>query len=102
MVLPNTSVLLIVCGSIVGVMERSVLGGGSPLYGRRTLSLKLGPLKPWHLRWFLPSYTSIDRIIVYGVVGGIPYYLRLFKDNIPVYENIKNYSYTRTRYSITK
>ena len=89
MVLPNTSVLLIVCGSIVGVMERSVLGGGSPLYGRRTLSLKLGPLKPWHLRWFLPSYTSIDRIIVYGVVGGIPYYLRLFKDNIPVYENIK-------------
>ena len=90
MVLPNTRLLLIICGSIVGVIERSVLSGGSPLYGRRTLSLKLRPLKPWHIQGFLPSYSVIERIIVYGLVGGIPYYLKLFQDNIPLKDNIKN------------
>ncbi len=90
LILPNTKLLLIICGSIVGVIERNVLGGGSPLYGRRSLSLKLRPLKPWHIRRFLPTYNTIERTIVYGIVGGIPYYLRLFQGEIPLQDNIKN------------
>ena len=87
-VLPQTNILLIICGSIVGLMHREILGGGSPLYGRRIASLHVKPLKPWHLKEFLPRYSKEDRLRVYSLVGGIPYYLQLFKPQLPLRDNI--------------
>ncbi len=77
-ILPNTRLLLIVSGSLVGIIEKDVLGGGSPLYARRTMHIKLEPFKPWHLKMFLPNLNPVERIMVYASVGGIPYYLQLF------------------------
>ncbi len=94
-ILPNTNMLLIVCGSLVGVVERSVLGGGSPLYGRRTGTIKLEPLKPWYICCFLPNYTCIERTMVYGIVGGIPYYLRLFDPEKTLYDNLFSLFFTK-------
>lgn len=38
---PSGRVLLILCGSYVGFMEREVLGRESPLFGRRTAQIRL-------------------------------------------------------------
>ncbi len=35
--------MLILCGSLVGFVEREVLGARSPLYGRRRASVRLEP-----------------------------------------------------------
>ena len=75
--LPGTRSLLVVSGSLVGVMERSVLGGGSPLYGRASARLRLGPLSYRYLREFVPRLSPSDRVRLYALVGGIPFYLCL-------------------------
>ncbi len=77
-ILPKTKLLLILSGSLVGVIEKSVLGSGSPLYGRRTAHIKLDQLKPWHTKEFLNNLRSDERALVYASVGGVPYYLLLF------------------------
>ncbi len=76
-VLPKTNTLLIISGSLIGVIEREVIGGGSPLYGRRTKNIKLSSFKPWHIKGFLPHYSTDERVMSYSVVGGVPYYLEL-------------------------
>jgi AAA+ ATPase superfamily predicted ATPase len=40
----NSNLFLILCGSSVSFMENQVLGEKSPLFGRRTGQLKIGPL----------------------------------------------------------
>jgi len=74
-VLPETKLMLILCGSLVGVMYRNVIGYGAPLYGRRTASLKLEELRPWHVKYFLRIRSKADRLRVYALVGGMPFYL---------------------------
>ncbi|MCD6324597.1 MAG: ATP-binding protein [Desulfurococcales archaeon] len=86
--LPKTRMLLVLCGSLIGVMERDVLGGGAPLYGRRSFSIKVEPLKPWVLKEFLPNYSSMERMTTYAVFGGVPYYLRLIDDSVDLVENV--------------
>lgn len=74
-VLPSTEYFLIICGSLVGVMYRSVLSYGSPLYGRRTGSIRLEQLEPWYVKHFVNIQDKTDRVRVYALVGGLPYYL---------------------------
>jgi len=38
---------------------------------------------------FFPSYSNLDKVLVYSVLGGIPYYLKQFDPDIPIGENIK-------------
>ena len=88
--LMQTRFMIIVCGSLVGIMHREVVGGGSPLYGRRTGTLKVEELEPWYVKDFLPNYSKVDRVKVYSLVGGIPFYLQLFDRNISLNQNILN------------
>ncbi len=74
-VLQNTKYIIVVSGSLVGVMYRDVLGSGSPLYGRRTASLKIEELSPWYIKEFLNVEDKADRVRIYSLVGGLPYYL---------------------------
>ncbi len=74
-ILPTTRYMLVVCGSLVGVMHRSILSYGSPLYGRRTGSLKLNQLEPWYIKYFVKIKNKTDRVRVYALVGGLPHYL---------------------------
>lgn len=73
-------VLLILCGSYVGFMEREVLGRRSPLFGRRTAQILLRPFDYREAADFHPRYSLVDRARTYFVCGGIPFYLRLFSD----------------------
>ncbi len=72
--LGETRMLLILVGSLVGVMARTVVGGGAPLYGRARLRLHVTPLEPWHVAELHPWLPLEDTVRVYGLFGGIPYY----------------------------
>jgi AAA+ ATPase superfamily predicted ATPase len=52
-VLSKSRVMLILCGSYIGMMEETVLGYRAPLYGRRTAqSMRSKPWKPTSSRTF--------------------------------------------------
>jgi AAA+ ATPase superfamily predicted ATPase len=84
------NVFLILMGSSVAVMEHKILAYKSPLYGRRTGQLKILPLTLKHVKDFLPHYNVKDVFRVYGAVGGIPFYLKEFKDTVTFNKNIEN------------
>ena len=72
--LPGTRMLVVLVGSLLGVMLRDVLGSGAPLYGRARLRLRVEPLKPWYTPAFHPWLSLEDQARVYGLFGGIPFY----------------------------
>jgi AAA+ ATPase superfamily predicted ATPase len=67
---------LVLTGSAITVMESHVLGYKSPLYGRRTLSIRLRPLSFLHLREFFPEKSWEELVRIYGITDGIPAYIR--------------------------
>ncbi|AEK72186.1 DEXX-box atpase [Thermococcus sp. 4557] len=73
--LSNSNTKLILLGSSVSIMTEKVLSYKSPLYGRRTGSMKLKPLKFFHLREFFPNASWKELVEVYGMTDGIPFYI---------------------------
>ena len=60
----------------------------SPLFGRRTGQRRLEPLRPTETLDFFPSWSVEDRVLAYGVLGGMPAYLRRFQEGRTLQENI--------------
>ncbi len=81
-------VMLILCGSYIGFMEREVLGQKSPLFGRRTGQILLRPFGFREAALFHPSYSLIDRAKTYFLCGGIPLYLQYFDSQRSVGSNL--------------
>ncbi len=71
----NSNLFLILCGSQVSFMEQEVLAERSPLYGRRTGQLRLMPLSYRDSGSFFPEQSAKEKLILYGITGGIPAYL---------------------------
>ena len=82
-------VMLILCGSYVGFMEREVLGRKSPLFGRRTAQIQLQPFGYRDARQFHKPYALSDAARVYFVCGGIPQYLLSFNSEISFEMNLQ-------------
>ncbi len=80
--------MLILVGSSISMMEKSLLSYRSPLYGRRSAQIKLEPLKFWDIKEFFPHYDFEELLKVYGTLDGIPQYLLLFSSNITFRENM--------------
>jgi hypothetical protein len=80
--------LLILCGSFIGFMEREVLGARSPLHGRRTAAIKLEPFGFREAAGFHPRWSPEEQARAYFVCGGIPAYLRRFDPARSVPQNI--------------
>ena len=85
---------VVLCGSSVSMMEE-LTEYGSPIYGRRTLSLKVKPLEFFYAREFFPRYSLEDSIKTYGAVGGIPEYLLRFDEKLTPEENIRKEFFER-------
>jgi hypothetical protein len=81
------NVVLILCGSYVGFMERAVLGRQSPLFGRRTAQIHLKPFGYREAAQFHPGYSIVDKARVYFLCGGVPLYLRCFSPRNSVEAN---------------
>jgi AAA+ ATPase superfamily predicted ATPase len=74
----NNDVLLILCGSFIGFMEREVLGAKSPLYGRRTAQIHLQPFSFVESRRFHPRASIEQQALTYFLTGGVAQYLAAF------------------------
>lgn len=77
----------IILGSYVEVMK-SLLGHSNPLYGRVDLTIHLKQMDYYESAMFYPGFTPEDKVRIYSVFGGIPYYNRLIDDTKGVRENI--------------
>jgi AAA+ ATPase superfamily predicted ATPase len=84
----RNDIMLILCGSYVGFMEREILGKKSPLFGRRTAQILLQPFGFREAALFHPSCSLVDRAKIYFLCGGIPLYLRRFSAASSVETNI--------------
>jgi len=73
--LSSSRTKLILLGSSIGMMTEKVLSHKSPLYGRRTASIKLNALNFFVLREFFPMASLKELVEVYGMTDGIPYYI---------------------------
>lgn len=97
-ILKDKNVMLILCGSSIGMMEDEVLSYKSPLYGRRTGQWKLKPFKFEQLKEFFPNYSFEDRVKFFGFLDGIPQYLnKVQKDKNPEW-NLKNKIFRKGEY----
>jgi len=88
-ILKNKNIHLILCGSIISMMYEQTLSYNSPLYGRRTSSIKLEALKFEYISQFFSKRDEIELIELYAILDGVPKYLELFKDYSDIFEAIK-------------
>lgn len=86
----DKDILLILCGSSVSFMVNDMMGRKTPLYGRNTSVLEVLPFTYDRVKDFFPSYSKEDQMKVYGIVGGVPYYLSKFKEEVSLERNIAN------------
>jgi AAA+ ATPase superfamily predicted ATPase len=81
-------VMLLLCGSYLGFMEREVLGKRSPLYGRRTAQILLSPFGFREAAEFHPSYSRVEQAKAYFICGGVPLYLKTLSAKRSIEQNI--------------
>ena len=84
------NVVLLLCGSYLGFMEREVLGKESPLFGRRTAQIHLQPFGYLEAARFHPRWSLEDRAKAYFLVGGLPQYLLCLDGARSIDRNIRN------------
>jgi len=75
--LHDRNLMLILCGSLVGMMFDTCLAYNSPLYGRRTGSWKLKPLRFHQVRRIFAAWPFDEVVRLYAVTGGVPHYIRM-------------------------
>lgn len=83
----KSKLALIILGSYIDVM-RSLLEYENPLYGRIDQVIDLKPMDYYESSLFYPNFSSEDKVRIYSVFGGIPYYNELVDDSKSVSENI--------------
>ena len=83
----RTGIKLILCGSYVDTM-RALLGKQNPLYGRVDVTIELKPMDYYESALFYSSFSDEDKVRLYSVFGGVPYYNRLIDASETVRENI--------------
>ncbi|MBS7654603.1 ATP-binding protein [Candidatus Bathyarchaeota archaeon] len=86
--LSKSRCLLILSGSSIGAIRRVALRGDAPLYGRRTLTLKIEPLKYLDLFEWFRNYSPEELVSIYACFGGTPAYLEHVDENLSVEDNI--------------
>jgi len=91
----HSKLMLILCGSYVGMMEKAVLGYHAPLYGRRTAQYLLDPLSFHDARHFFPAYDPADQVRAFAIFGGTPAYLRVVSGSQPLLANVGQQVLTR-------
>lgn len=88
--LQKENVMVILCGSLIHMMESQVLAYESPLYGRRTGQIKLKQIAFEHYHKFFDSFDRKKLIEYYAVTGGVPKYIELFEDGGDIFSAINN------------
>lgn len=85
----NRNLLLILCGSSVSFMVNDVMGYKSPLYGRTTATREVLPFDYLESAAFFPDYSVEEKLIAYGILGGVPRYLAAFDKEKSIVKNVE-------------
>ena len=88
-VLKDKKVMLILSGSLIGMMQKHALSYDSPLDGRRTSQMRLAPLLFTDI-YAVQSLSFTESVEQYAVTGGVPKYLEFFEDGRELTEQIKD------------
>ena len=90
--MPN--IILIVCGSAASWMIRNIVNAKGGLYNRLTNIIHLYPFTLSEFKDFLNfqkvKLTLFDLVELYLALGGVPHYLKMFKREYSVAQNINN------------
>ena len=97
-ILKKRSVMVILCGSLISMMESQTLAYGSPLYGRRTAQIRLKQIPFAYYHEFFPGKTRRELIELYSVTGGVPKYIELFSESSDIYRAIQKCVLNRSGY----
>ena len=87
--LADSNIHMILCGSVLSMMQSEVLSYNAPLYGRRTSQFHIKPLKFNHIKEFIPSLSRLDQMMVYSSFGTIPKYLNEYDSSLDFMQNIE-------------
>lgn len=98
-ILKEKNIMVILCGSLINMMETQTLSYNSPLYGRRTGQIKLKQIPFENYKEFFENKLNERQLIEkYAVTGGVPKYIESFKNNKNIYEEIKENIINRQSY----
>jgi hypothetical protein len=82
-------IILLVCGSNYHMMFQEFVSGKRPLYGRSTADLLLEEIEIDNISLFLPSYSQVQIVETFSIIGGVPKYLEMWNDKKSVFKNIE-------------
>ena len=90
--------MVILCGSLISMMESQTLSYSSPLYGRRTAQIRLKQIPFRYYHEFFPDKSPRELVEYYSVTGGVPKYIELFSESNDIYHAIQKNILNRSGY----
>ena len=96
--LKDRPVMVILCGSLISMMESQTLSYSSPLYGRRTAQIRLKQIPFRYYHEFFPDKSPRELVEYYSVTGGVPKYIELFSESDDIYHAIQKNILNRSGY----
>lgn len=96
--LKKTQTFLVLCGSSISMMERSILSYKAPLYGRRSGQIMLTPMNFTQAHKFFPKMSFEEFLRLYSIVGGMPAYLSEYEENSSLESFISKKIFDRSSY----
>ena len=97
-ILKDRQVMVILCGSLISMMQSQTLAYDSPLYGRRTAQIRLMQIPFAYYHQFFPDKSRKELIEMYAVTGGVPKYIELFSQSQDIYSAIEKCVLNRSGY----
>ncbi len=97
-ILKDKPVMVILCGSLISMMESQTLSYRSPLYGRRTAQIRLGQIPFRYYHEFFPEKSGRELVELYALTGGVPKYIELFSQSGDLYQSIAECVLNRSGY----
>ena len=87
--LQDKNIMVILCGSLIHMMETQTLNYSSPLYGRRTGQIKLRQIDFQYYHEFFDGLSYRDLVEHYAVTGGVPKYIEMFGGTADLFSKIE-------------
>ena len=97
-ILKDRQVMVILCGSLISMMQSQTLAYDSPLYGRRTAQIRLKQIPFAYYHQFFPDKSRKELIEMYAVTGGVPKHIELFSQSKDIYSAIEKCVLNRSGY----
>ena len=88
-ILKDSNVMLILCGSLIGMMQKHALSYDSPLYGRRTAQIRRAPL-PFTDVYAAQGLAFEKAVEQYAITGGVPKYLEFFNEQDDLLKQVES------------